>query len=95
MDASLAGYPWLPRMIDKARADRAGTLGPYYRYPCPIDTVCLRGLGIDAQTFADIAASSRTDTDVVDSLRASGVNSPAVATFDPVGLNLRLHGGGS
>jgi hypothetical protein len=32
MDATLDGYPWLPRMIDKARA---GTLGDYYRYPCP------------------------------------------------------------
>ncbi|MGI9099190.1 MAG: hypothetical protein ACR2H2_12015 [Solirubrobacteraceae bacterium] len=34
MDAQPAGYPWLPHMIDKARAAQAGTLGTYYRYPC-------------------------------------------------------------
>ena len=47
MDARLAGYPWLPRMIDKARASHAGTLGTYYRYPCPIDRACLELIGID------------------------------------------------
>jgi hypothetical protein len=33
MDAKLAGYPWLPRIIDKARASHAGTLGTYYATP--------------------------------------------------------------
>jgi hypothetical protein len=27
MDATLNGYAWLPRMIDKSRAARAGTHG--------------------------------------------------------------------
>ena len=39
MDATLAGYLWLPRMIDKARAARANTLGDYYRYPLLMDRV--------------------------------------------------------
>jgi hypothetical protein len=42
-------------MIDKARASHAGTLGTYYRYPCPIDRACLELLGIDADAFRDIA----------------------------------------
>lgn len=33
MDATVDGYARVPRMIDKARAATAGTLGDYYRYP--------------------------------------------------------------
>jgi hypothetical protein len=58
MTATLASYPWLPRMIDKARASAAGTLGSYYRYPCPIDAACLDLLGIDANTFRGIATQA-------------------------------------
>jgi Domain of unknown function (DUF5069) len=59
MDATLdGGYPRLPRMIDKARASHAGTLGDYYRYPCPIDTACLELLGINADTFRGIACQA-------------------------------------
>lgn len=95
MDASVAGYPWVPRMIDKARAARAGTLGPYFRYPCPIDVVCLRRLGIDADTFADAAAAGIADLEVLDRLRRVGARPAHVASFDPVRLNARLHGNGS
>ncbi len=95
MDASVAGYPWVPRMIDKARAARAGTLGTYFRYPCPIDAVCLRILGVDADTFADTAAASATDLEVIDCLRHEGARPVRVANFDPVELNARLHGNGS
>ena len=95
MDATLEGYAWLPRMIDKARAFRAGTLGDYYRYPCPIDTTCLRRLGIDAVQFADICERATDDNDILELLRQHGVEPPERATFDPVKLNDELHKIGS
>lgn len=95
MDATLDGYPWLPRMLDKARAARAGTLGTYYRYPCPIDRHCLDRLGIDADTFADVAEREASGTAVVAELRARGARPPEQAAFDPVELNRQLHDTGS
>jgi hypothetical protein len=90
MDATLAGYAWLPRMIDKARAARAGTLGTYC-YPCPIDRTCLGLLGLDAETFADVAARAGDDAAVLAALVARGIPSAAAASFDPVDLERRLH----
>lgn len=95
MDSVLAGYPWLPRMIDKARAARAGRLGCYYRYPCPIDAECLRRLDIDAHRFADIVVAESTDEGVIDCLSAAGASLADLATFDPVAMNARLHDHGS
>jgi hypothetical protein len=91
MDATLAGYPWLPRMIDKARAADAGLLGGYYRYPCPIDLASLALLGIDAQKFCEIACKVVNDEDAVDELRRNGADLKRLAEFDPVRLNLELH----
>lgn len=91
MDAKLAGYPWLPRMIDKARAAEAGTLGEYYRYPCPIDAACQDLLGVDPSTFREIANRAVNDEDVIDLLAAIGVDARRLAQFDPVQLNTDLH----
>lgn len=91
MDATLAGYPWLPRMIDKARASQAGTLGTYYRYPCPIDAACLGLLDIAADTFRVIASRAPNDQDVVTELTRSGARMDRLIGFDPVGLNAQLH----
>lgn len=95
MDASVGGYPWVPRMIDKARAASAGTLGAYYRFPCPIDAVCLARLGITAADFLDIATVDRSDEEIVERLHRIGAAPPALAAFDPVALNEQLHGPGS
>jgi hypothetical protein len=95
MDARLAGYPWLPRMIDKARASQAGTLGTYYRYPCPIDAACLDLLGIDADTFREIANEAVDDQAVIDQLAAIGASAEKILNFDPVQLNDDLHRDGS
>jgi len=94
MDAKLAGYPWLPRMIDKARASQAGTLGTYYRYPCPIDRACLDLLGIDADTFRDIT-NHADDQAVIDQLAAIGASAERIVNFEPVQLNDELHRDGS
>ena len=91
MDATIDGYAWLPRMIDKARAAKAGTLGEYYRYPCPIDQTCLGRLGIDADTFAQIADSVATDHDVIHTIRDIGARTAKEAWFDPVRLNEERH----
>lgn len=95
MEAKLAGYPWLPRMIDKARASHAGTLGTYYRYPCPIDAACLDLLGIDATMFREIANEAVDDQAVIDQLTAIGASAEHIVSFDPVQLNTDLHRHGS
>jgi len=82
-------------MIDKARAARAGTLGGYFRFPCPIDTECLLRLGIDAEAFADAATTYGSDDDVFARLLELGASPHSLATFDPILMNQRLHAGGS
>jgi hypothetical protein len=91
MDAELAGYPWLPRMIDKARAAQAGTLGPYYRYPCPIDAACLDLLGLDASTFLEISHAANNNHQVLNALLSRGAGPERLAGFDPVRVNAQLH----
>ena len=81
LDETLEGYAWLPRIIDKARAFDAGTLGGYV-HPCPVDQRCLGLLGIQAADFRAIASSARTGADVVAGLRRAGAHSAADAWFD-------------
>jgi quercetin dioxygenase-like cupin family protein len=81
MDATLDGYAWLPRMIDKSRAARAGTLGDAV-HPCPVDRRCLALLGIDFETFSDVVARSADDADVLAGLRAAGIAPASAAWFD-------------
>jgi hypothetical protein len=89
MDATLQGYAWLPRIIDKSRAARAGTLGSYV-HPCPVDRRCLELLGLDAQTFGDAVAGSATDDVVLDRLRAVGIPSAEEAWFDAPAFEAEL-----
>jgi hypothetical protein len=49
----LAGLVHLPRMLDKARAFNAGTLGEYY-FPCPLDDIILEFLQTNSQTLAKL-----------------------------------------
>jgi quercetin dioxygenase-like cupin family protein len=81
MDATLDGYAWLPRMIDKSRAARDGTLGDAV-HPCPVDRRCLALLGIDVETFGDVVARSASDAEVLAGLRAVGIASAEAAWFD-------------
>jgi hypothetical protein len=59
----LGGYVHLGRMIDKARAKAAGTVGEYI-YPCPLDQALLEFMGIGGDAFYK-AVTSRTDQDVL------------------------------
>lgn len=56
---TLDGIPWLPRLIDKARAMKAGKLGEYIPYPCGGDRHFLSTLGLDA---AALRAQIEADT---------------------------------
>jgi hypothetical protein len=89
MEATLAGYAWLPRMIDKARAHAAGSAGTFV-YPCPIDRTCLGLLGLDAPTFSRVADAFARDGAILAELARRGIPAPADAWFDPVALEHRL-----
>ncbi len=81
MDATLDGYVWLPRMIDKARAARAGTLGDAV-HPCPVDRRTLKHLGVSFEDFSAVIARTETDEEVLDELRGLGIPSAREAWFD-------------
>jgi mannose-6-phosphate isomerase-like protein (cupin superfamily) len=89
MDATLEGYAWLPRMIDKSRAARAGTLGDAV-HPCPVDRRCLRLLGVDVATFGAIVAAAPDDAAVLAGLREHGIPPAREAWFDAQGWEDQL-----
>jgi hypothetical protein len=60
------GIAWLPRLIDKARAFHAGTLGAYLFGQSPMDHRCLRVLGLGHNSFLAIVADSPDDRAVLD-----------------------------
>ncbi len=57
----LDGIPWLPRLIDKARAMLAGTLGDYIPYPCGGDRGFLATVGIIPEALREVIASGADD----------------------------------
>jgi hypothetical protein len=70
----LGGHSWLARMLDKARLSAAGEIEAHdLDYPCPMDQRCLAKLGIDAETFSHIAATCKTDAEVLQALADKGV----------------------
>jgi hypothetical protein len=89
MEEELAGYAWLPRLIDKARAAAAGTLGGYV-HPCPVDRRALGLLGVPPLRFREIASSARTAGDVLAGLERAGARSAADAWFDAVAFEQAL-----
>jgi len=64
------GIPWLPRLIDKARASNAGTLGTYLYGQSPMDTRCLHILGLGHTAFENIVAEAKDDRAVLDAIAA-------------------------
>lgn len=74
----LGGYPWLARLIDKARAYNEGTLGDYI-YPCPIDKELLAELNLTGEEFAELVEQSETDEQLLEHIGLPRDNSePAV-----------------
>ncbi len=62
---SVAGICWLPRLVDKARAALAGTLGGYLFGQSPMDSGLLRRLGLSHTDFARIVHRAPDDAAVL------------------------------
>jgi hypothetical protein len=72
----LAGICWLPRLIDKARAALAGTLGTYLFGQSPMDRGLLRVLRLSHREFAVVVMNAPDDDAVL----------AALETRDPASL---------
>ena len=57
---TMAGIAPLPRMVDKARSYKNGTLGEYI-YPCPLDQHILKFLQTDPESFTELAETTQDD----------------------------------
>ena len=93
MDATLDGYAWLPRLIDKARLARAGELGDVV-HPCPVDRRCMGLLGIDVGTLHAIVDREPTDAGVLAALRRHGIPPARDAWFDAPAFEAELQQAG-
>jgi hypothetical protein len=72
---TLGGYPWLARMIDKARLEAQGLIEQLdLDYPCPMDQRLLGQLKIDAKTFQKIVVAATSDQAILEQLKAHGVS---------------------
>ena len=89
MDATLEGYAWLPRLIDKARLARAGRLGDLV-HPCPVDRRCMTLLGIDVATLHAIVDREPHDAGVLAALRRRGIPAAQEAWFDAPAFEAEL-----
>ena len=56
----LGGYVLLPRLIDKCRAELAGTNGEYH-YDCPIDQRFLKFTGINPDDLKKVIEENESD----------------------------------
>lgn len=63
-DQRLGTWPWLPRMIDKARATYHGNPGSF-AHPCPRDLRLLGELGLTKEDFKEIIDTTSTDEEVL------------------------------
>jgi hypothetical protein len=66
----LDGVAWLPRLIDKARAAAAGSLGGYLYGQSPTDSGLLNVLGVGYRSFAALVAQAPDDAGVAALLAA-------------------------
>lgn len=60
----LGGYVILPRMLDKCRAELAGTIGEYH-FNSPLDQHFLRYTGTDAEALKAVVAKGLGDAEVL------------------------------
>ena len=65
----LGGIRWLPRLVDKARAARAGTLGDYLFGQSPMDRALLRRLGLRHRELYELVGRPNDDAAVGAALR--------------------------
>ncbi len=60
----LGGYAFLARVIDKVRAEHAGTNGEYIGY-CPMSLAFLQTAGVSRKEFDDLIAREASDEEFV------------------------------
>lgn len=66
----LGGYAILPRMLDKGRAEIAGTNGEF-NYDCPLDQRIISFLGIDAKALREQLAADKGDGEILEWINAN------------------------
>jgi mannose-6-phosphate isomerase-like protein (cupin superfamily) len=77
----LEGYAHLPRMLDKARATLAGTVG-HYMFACPVDHTCMARLGVSPELVLELAGRHPDNATVLAKLREHGIPAAEDAWFD-------------
>jgi hypothetical protein len=60
----LGGYPLLPRLLDKCRAEIAGKSGEYH-YNCPLDQHFFRFTGLDAEALKAEVSRGKGDGEIL------------------------------
>jgi Domain of unknown function (DUF5069) len=78
---TLGGVRWLPRMIDRARASLAGTLGEY-DYPTVVDRMLFEFFKTDADAFLGAVRATPKDDDLLAWLLAARGGATPVAEID-------------
>jgi hypothetical protein len=66
----LGGYAILPRMLDKGRAEIAGTNGEF-NYNCPLDQHIVNFLGFDPEALRAQLGANKGDGEILDWLNAN------------------------
>lgn len=69
---AIAGYFWLPRLIDKTRAHFAGTRGEYAAYPCGSDRRFIAFYELDTEALGEVVKSGATDEEIAAWVEAHG-----------------------
>ncbi len=69
----LGGYAVLPRMLDKGRAEIAGTNGEF-NYNCPLDQHLVNFLGFDAEALREQLAAGKGDGEILEWLNVNATH---------------------
>ena len=72
----LGGYVILPRLLDKCRAELAGTNGSYH-FACPLDQNFLRFAGIEADAIKAEVAAGKKDAEIIQWVEQNAKNKPS------------------
>ena len=77
----LGGYAVLPRLLDKGRAELAGTNGEY-NYNCPLDQRFTQFVGIDALALRQELAAGKGDLEILQWIHAHARNKHSPAEIE-------------
>jgi len=89
--ARLGGYALIPRMLDKGRAEIAGTNGDYH-FACPLDQRILEFLGLDPEPLRAELAQGKGDGEILAWITANQRNKHTRAEVDAWSLEQELRG---